>query len=163
MPLSYSDPLRFLPIPRPSNMEATLPSDPLASTPQGHQSLLGELTLIYLTLAYETDQELDEAEMEAITARIGEWISDTDQRDVNDIVQRAMTTYVQETEQRVYAEAVDAVGRAVPERQQQALLADLRCVAEADGEICDAQRRVIRDLARAWGLEIIEEGRNQGP
>lgn len=137
-------------------MEATLLSDSPTVTPQEHQSLLCELTLIYLTLAYETDQELGEDEMEAITARIGEWIPDADERDVDDIVHEAMTTYVQETEHRIYVEAVEAVGRAVPERQQQALLADLRYVAEVDGDICDTERRVIRDLARAWGLEAQE-------
>lgn len=142
-------------------MEATLPSDSGTAAPQERHSLLCELTLVYLALAYETDQELDEAEMEAITVRIGEWVPDTDERDVDDVVHRAMATYVQTTEQRVYVQAVEAVGQAVPERQQRALLTDLRCVAEADGDICDAQRRVIRDLAHAWQLDV-EEGCDHG-
>ena len=111
-----------------------------------------DLALIYLTLAYETDHDLDEEEVEAITAKISEWIPGVEDDDVLGVVREVMETYVQGPRRRVFAEAVDAVGEVVPQRQHEALLADLRYVAEADGVILDAERRMIRDLADAWGL-----------
>ena len=102
-------------------MRATLPPDTEAARSE-RSSLLNELTLIYLTLAYETDRGLDEAEIDAITTKVREWVPQTAERDVDDIVHEAMYTYVQSPDQRVFVEAVEAVGRSVPERQRKALL-----------------------------------------
>ena len=113
-----------------------------------------DLALIYLTLAYETDKDLDADEMDAITDKISEWIPGADDEDVLGVAREVMETYIQGPKRRVFSNAVDAVGEAVPEHQHEALLADLRYVAEADGTILDAERRMIRDLARAWGLPM---------
>ena len=115
-----------------------------------------DLALIYLTLAYETDKDLDEDEVDAITAKISEWIPGAENEDVLGVVREVMETYVQGPRRRVFAESVDAVGEVVPQHQHEALLADLRYVAEADGVILDAERRIIRDLADAWGLPAEE-------
>jgi uncharacterized tellurite resistance protein B-like protein len=115
-----------------------------------------DLALIYLTLAYETDKDLDEDEVDAITAKISEWIPGAENEDVLGVVREVMETYVQGPRRRVFAESVDAVGEVVPQHQHEALLADLRYVAEADGVILDAERRMIRDLADAWGLPAEE-------
>ena len=120
-----------------------------------------DLALIYLTLAFETDHDLDEDEVEAITAKISEWIPGAGEEDVLGVVQEVMETYVQGPKQRLFSDAVEAVGEAVPQHQHEALLADLRYVAEADGRILDAERRMIRDLARSWGLS--EEGLEERP
>lgn len=134
-------------------MRATLPSGSDVAPSPEHPSLLNELTLIYLTLAYETDRELDEAEMDAITDKVSEWMPDAAERSVDDVVREAMRTYVLEAKQRVFVEAVEAVGQSIPERQQKALLIDLRHVAEADGNVCEGERRLIRELARVWELD----------
>ena len=133
-------------------MRATLSPDTEAARSE-RSSLLNELTLIYLTLAYETDRELDEAEMDTITTKVRDWIPEAAERDVDDIVHEAMYTYVQSPDQRVFVEAVEAVGRSVPERQRKALLVDLRHVAEADGNMCDNEHRLIQELARVWELD----------
>jgi hypothetical protein len=132
-------------------MEATLSNDPAASF--SHPSFLRNLTLIYLALAYEADQDLGEAEFEAITTKIGEWVPDADDQDVAAIVREARTTYVQSPNRRIFPAAVEEVGRAVPESQQKSLLADLRHLAEVDSDVRDSERRIIRDLSRAWGLD----------
>jgi uncharacterized tellurite resistance protein B-like protein len=115
-----------------------------------------DLALIYLTLAYETDKDLDEDETEAITVKISEWIPGAESEDVLGVVREVMETYVQGPKRRIFNEAVAAVSDTVPEHQHEALLADLRYVAEADGKIIDSERRMIRDLARAWDLPMEE-------
>lgn len=117
-----------------------------------------DLALIYLTLAYETDEDLAADEMEAITAKISEWIPDAEEPDVQEVVREVMATYVQGAKQRLFSEAVEAVGEAVPDHQHEALLADLRYVAAADGKILDSERRMIRQLARAWNAPADAEG-----
>lgn len=134
-------------------MKATVPSRSVSVPAHERRSLLCELTLIYVSLVYEADQELDEDEMEAITATIREWVPEGADVDVVEIVHEAINTYVLKSQHRVLVEAVDTVGKAVPERQQEALLADLRRIAEADGTVCESERRMIRDLAHAWGLD----------
>lgn len=118
---------------------------------------LHDLALIYLTLAYETNEDLTSDEMSAITEKISEWIPGATDTDVLGVVRQVMSTYVQGPEQRVFAEAVEAVGEAVPAHQHDALLADLHYVAEADGVVLDAEKRMIRELADAWGLSPEEE------
>ena len=117
-----------------------------------------DLALIYLTLAYETDDDLAADEVDAITAKISEWIPGAGETDVLDVVHEVMNTYVQGPKRRVFSEAVRSVGEAVPEHQHEALLADLRYVAEADGTILDSERRMIRQLAQEWGLPAEEAG-----
>lgn len=118
-----------------------------------------DLALIYLTLAYETDKDLDEDEVDAITAKISEWIPDAGEEDVLEVVHEVMETYVQGAKQRIFSEAVRSVGEAVPDHQHEALLTDLRYVAEADGTILDSERRMIRQLAQMWDLPAEEAER----
>ncbi len=121
--------------------------------PREQWTALHDLALIYLTLAYETDQHLDAEEVNAITARISEWVPGATEPDILAVVREVLETYVQGPEERVFAAAVSAVGDAVPDRQHAALLEDLRSIALADGQLLDTERTLIEQLVDAWHIE----------
>ena len=115
---------------------------------------LHDLALIYLTLAYETDEDLAAEEVNAITEKISEWIPDATASDVLSVVRGVLDAYVQGPERRLLGDAIEAVAGAVPAHQHEALLADLRYVALADGRLMAEEKAMIDRLARAWDVEL---------
>lgn len=118
---------------------------------------LHDLALVYLTLAYETDENLSRGEADVITQKIGEWMPDADDAEVNAVVRDVLSAYVQGLDQEAYARAVASVGRAIPDHQHGALLGDLIAIAHADGKLLETEVQMIRDLAEAWGLNLSED------
>ena len=110
-----------------------------------------DLAYIYLTLAHETDSYLSSEELEAIQAKLSEWLPDVDDDEVLPVVKEALRLYVQNPERNVFEDAVESVKQAVPEHQRDAVLEDLRYVAGADEELLEQEQALIDDLAAAWG------------
>jgi uncharacterized tellurite resistance protein B-like protein len=111
-----------------------------------------DLALVYLSVAHRSDNDLSDAEIEAIVQKISEWMPNAGDKDVRRIVQDAMTAYVQGPDKRLLDDSVSAVGRVVPEHQRASILADLQFVADADGVLLDREREMIDALARTWGI-----------
>lgn len=111
------------------------------------------LALVYLALAYQSDKDLAEVEIEAIRKKISEWLPNALPADVSEVVDKALKKYAQGPEDVVTARAIDVVQKSVPMHQRSALLADLIFVAMADDVILVEERAIIESLARAWGIE----------
>lgn len=122
----------------------------------GEWTPLHDLALVYTTLAHSTDDDLSIDEVSAITEKLREWMPDAKEVDVLNVVQEAMQAYSQGPDKRVFAESVEAVRKFVPEHQRPALLADLRYVAEADGEMLEQERALIERLSKAWEVAAEE-------
>ncbi|MFW5972556.1 MAG: TerB family tellurite resistance protein [Bacteroidota bacterium] len=110
---------------------------------------LHDLALIYLTLAHSTDHDLTEEEVDAITARLAEWMPDESEADVLQVLRGAMSVYAQGPDKRALSESVESVRRYVPSHQHEALLQDLQSVASADGGISESERDLIGRLEEA--------------
>lgn len=113
-----------------------------------------DMALVYLTFAHSTDNDLSTHEVAAITEKMSEWLPDAKEVDVLNIVQAAIQVYAQGPDGRVFAESVEALKKFVPEHQRGALLADLRYVAEADGQVLEREHQMIARLAHAWNLSV---------
>lgn len=113
-------------------------------------SPLHDLALIYLHFAHRTDQDLDTKEVEAISRTLSEWAPGVEEDRVLNIVQSAMGAYVQGPDKRLFEESVESLRRSVPTHQRPSLLADLREIAYADGDVSDEERTMIERLAKAW-------------
>lgn len=113
-----------------------------------------DLAVVYLALAYDTDQVLSSTEIEAIMDKLHEWLPDADEATLLGVLREAMSAYAGSfaDEGRV-AQSVQAIQAVVPAHQRPALLDDLYHVASADGVVLDAERRWIAELANAWGLQ----------
>ncbi len=113
---------------------------------------LHDLVLIYVTLAHQTDQSLSREEIKAITEKIGEWLPNAGDDVVRRILHDAMRVY-QEEDTRTFDEAVEAVRTSVPLYQRNAILDDLRYIADADGVLLVEERVLIEKIAEAWGCD----------
>ncbi len=118
--------------------------------PADARTAIQALALIYLALAHAPDHHIADAELEAITRKIREWLPATPDVDVMTVVQEALRTYAREPGDLAHAVAV--VRQAVPTHQHPALLADLRYIACADGVMLVEERALIARLAEALGL-----------
>lgn len=122
-------------------------------TRTGDWTAVHDLALLYLMLA-DSDDDLSTREVTAITEKLNEWLPDAKEIDVLAIVQQAIQVYTEEPQHRPLADAVDAIGRFLPEHQRTALLADLHYVARADGVLLEREQFVIEQIARIWNLEL---------
>lgn len=111
-----------------------------------------DLALIYVTLAHSTDDDLSDSEVDAIVAKLHEWMPSATEKEVLHVVRDALTVYAQGRDQRSFTESVEALRDSVPSHQRGVLLEDLRDVAAADGGTSEGEERLIDRLARAWGL-----------
>lgn len=116
-----------------------------------------DLALVYLYLAHGTDKDIDDAEVDAIANKIGEWLPDADEEQVVSIVHEAMHAYVQGPDKRIFDDSIASLRKNVPTHQRTALLADLNYVADADGGISEAEQKLIDRLANAWNVELSKE------
>lgn len=113
-------------------------------------SPLHDLALIYVTLAHRPDNDLATEEIEAIARKLNEWVPDASEDDILMIVRDALSVYAQGRDARLFAESVESVRNRIPAHQRSALLADLRFIAEADGEVLAQEREIIEKLEQAW-------------
>ena len=114
---------------------------------------LHDLAFLYITLAHDTDDHLGGDELDAILKKLQEWLPDADEDSLMGVLRRALDAYVRNAADPDYfVRAVRSVGQSVPTHQREALLADLRYVAAADGIFRPAEQEMIREMARAWGM-----------
>lgn len=111
-----------------------------------------DLALIYVTLAHRTDDDLSTEEITAIAAKLNEWVPEAHEDEILQIVQDALSVYVQGPNKQMFNEAVASIRERVPTHQLTALLSDLKFVADADGHVLDEEKRIIAQLTRAWTM-----------
>lgn len=115
-----------------------------------------DLVLIFVTLAHRTDQTLSREEVDAITEKIGEWLPNADEETVRRVLHDVMRVY-QDEDGRTFDDAVAAFKAVVPSFQREAILDDLRYIANADGVLLVEERVMIEKLADAWDCDMPEE------
>jgi len=111
-----------------------------------------DLALIYVTMAHRSDNDLSDAELNAITLKIREWVPDAPEAEARRVVQDALEAYVQGPDKDVFVEAVASVRERIPQHQLPVLLEDLQFVARADGRILAEEKEIIGQLAKAWDV-----------
>lgn len=116
-----------------------------------------DLALIYLALAHQADAELSQAELDAITKKLGEWLPAALPSDVVIVVSEALHIYARGADPQLLRNAVERVKRNVPMHQRAAIVADLEYVARADQIVLVEEKAIIAELAAAWGVEHAAE------
>lgn len=111
-----------------------------------------DLALVYIALAYGTDHELTDAELESITARLLDWRPGFDLNEAQEVVLEAMSVYLEAAPGEV-ARSIQALRGNLTEEQRQRALQDIVGIAEADGIMLTSERGLISVLASAWGLK----------
>lgn len=112
-----------------------------------------DLALVYITLAHQTDQQLSDQELRMIKRRMSEWVPDADVTTLDTMLRTALDAYGRQTGGHTFANAVSTLRAVVPTHQQEAVLKDLRYIANADGVMLVEERVMIEALAEAWSMQ----------
>lgn len=116
-----------------------------------------DLALIYIALAYGTDYDLSDEEMDAIRralqARRGAGSVD----DVEQVVTEAMDVYLEDQSGNKVIRAMRTLSRDLSEESRRQALEDVVRVAEADGVLLSSERSLISTLSEIWSLKDVGE------
>jgi uncharacterized tellurite resistance protein B-like protein len=112
-----------------------------------------DLALIYIALAYGTDHELTEGEMEALTDALREWAVVPDDAHIQEIVMEAATAFLEGDAQAEVRRSIDHLADELSLEERRHALRDVMQVAEADGVVLEREQGLIHILADAWSLK----------
>ena len=112
-----------------------------------------DLALVYVALAYGTDNTLTDEEVESIIATLQNWGSDLTRDAVQEIVLEAMTIYLQENASIEVTRTIRRLSRELSEDERKKALEDVVRIAEADGVLLSSESSMITSLADIWGLK----------
>jgi uncharacterized tellurite resistance protein B-like protein len=113
-----------------------------------------DLALIYLALTHGADDDLDSAEVDAMSRKLREWQQDTFEVDrIRKIMQDVMLVYVGSSGEQMLEAAIASVADSMPKPTRIAILNDLADIATADGTVVMGEVDFIQQLARDWGVD----------
>ncbi len=116
-------------------------------------TVLHDLALLYLGLAHGADDELDPSETTEIEAKLRQWQPHKDPALIHHVLREATLSYMNEHGEKRLKEAVDVLGRQLPERLRIAILRDLEDIAQADRQVTEGEEHFINRVADLQGLE----------
>lgn len=125
-----------------------------------------DLGLVFLSLAYGTDQELNDYELATITDVLQAWRADFPPDEVQEVVMEAVTAYLENGTGREVVRAIEDLREQLSEEERRKALKDVMRIAEADGVLLSSERSLITTLADKWGIkadgiELLEQGTAQ--
>lgn len=112
-----------------------------------------DLALVYLSLAYGSDEELSDYELATITDVLQGWRTDFPPDEVQEVVMEAVTVYLEDNAHAEVVEAIEKLGDQLSEENRRRALADVVRIAEADGVLLSDERNLISTLAEQWGIK----------
>jgi uncharacterized tellurite resistance protein B-like protein len=115
------------------------------------------LALIYIALAYGTDHDLQEEEMDALTDALREWTVIPDDAHVQEVVMEAATAFLEGDARAEVRRSIDQLGDELSFVERRRALRDVMDIAEADGVLLEREQGLIHVLADAWSLKQLSE------
>ena len=116
-----------------------------------------DLALIYIALAYGTDHDLSEEEMEALTDALREWTVIPDSARVQEVVMEAATAFLEGDARAEVRRSIDDLSDELSLVERRRALRDVMRIAEADGVLLEREQGLIHVLADAWSLKQLSE------
>lgn len=116
-----------------------------------------DLALIFIALAYGTDHELSEDELDTLVEAVADWRPDWEQTSAREIVLEALTVFVERDADTELQRAVEELAQTLSEDELRQALEQVVHIAEADGIVLSAEQTLITDLGRAWSLKRLSE------
>lgn len=115
-----------------------------------------DLAVVYIALAYGTDHELTDDELEVLTEALQRW---TDQGDatVQDIIAEAAALFVEGDPEDEVQRAMRELRSALSPQERRQTVRNLIRIAEADGVLLEREQGFIHTLAEAWSLKQLSE------
>lgn len=118
---------------------------------------LHDIALVFLTLAYTTDANLSDEEVDAISVAIRKWRPQLTEHDVHEIVLEAASVFFESDAEKEFVQSVRALGEALKLEQRRELLEDVMRIAEADGVLLNSEQNLLSVLAGAWDIKATKD------
>jgi uncharacterized tellurite resistance protein B-like protein len=112
-----------------------------------------DLALVYVALAYGTDNSLSDEEVESMIGTLQKWDADLDRESVQEIVLEAMTIYLQDNASIEVTRTIRRLNQELSEDERKQALGDVVQIAEADGVLLSSESSLITSLAEIWGIK----------
>ena len=100
-----------------------------------------DLALLYIALAYGTDYELSDRELDTIKQTLQRWRSDFPPDEVKEVVMEAFTVYLEEGAAEEVARCMERLNETLDEDERRRALEGVVGIAEADGVMLTSERR----------------------
>ncbi len=124
-------------------------------------SMLHDLALLYLGLAYGADGVLSDAETREIAGKLREWQPDKDPKLIDHVLREATLSYMNGASDERLAEVVVSLKDLLDDDVRTAILADLNDIAQADGHVAATETRFVDQLAEMWDINNAGESNPQ--
>jgi serine/threonine protein kinase/uncharacterized tellurite resistance protein B-like protein len=123
------------------------------SVPDADARALAPIAHFFVAFAHGTDGVLTNEEMRTLADRLRRWAPQVGLHGVGNVLREAVSEYRQHSHDPHHIERLrTALAAQLPPASLMQLVADLREIAMADGDISDSEQRFLTDSARAFGL-----------
>ena len=126
------------------------------STRNNQWTLTHDLALLFVALAYGTDRDLADDEVDAITRSLEEWSSDQSRAAIREVIVEAMSVLIDDQKHAEVSRSIATLGEELSEEELSDVLAHVNRIAEADGILLQREEHLISTLAEAWSLRGLE-------
>jgi len=116
-----------------------------------------DMALIFLALAFSTDESLSDGEVDAISSSLKAWKPNATDHDVHEIVLEAASVFFESDPDEEIVQSVRSLGEAFNLEQRRQLLEDAMRLAEADGVLLNSEQNVLSILASVWDIKATKD------
>ncbi len=115
-----------------------------------------DLALIFIALAFGTDAELTDHEIDHVTDAISRWRPEAPEESVREIVLEALATFEHDSTGDEVVRAIETLADRLEVPSRKRALEDVMRIAEADGLLLTSERSLISVIAARWDLRSME-------
>lgn len=116
-----------------------------------------DLALVFLSLAYSTDADLSNEEVDAISDALKKWRPALSDHQVHEIVLESASVFFESDVEKDFVQSVRALGEALKVDQKREVLEDIVRIAEADGVLLNSEQNLLSILASAWDIKATKD------
>ncbi|HET6566795.1 MAG TPA: TerB family tellurite resistance protein [Rhodothermales bacterium] len=111
-----------------------------------------DLALIYVALAYGTDYELSDEELNTITSVLQGWCDECDREGVQEVVVEAMAVFTEDEPEREVVNSMQSLRQSLSRDERCRALEEIVRIARADGVLLRSEKSLIATLAAVWEI-----------
>ncbi|MBT8400887.1 MAG: TerB family tellurite resistance protein [Rhodothermia bacterium] len=112
-----------------------------------------DLALVYVALAYGTDSNLSDDELETTVQALCAWRPDLDEETMREVALEALAVFLDANSSDEVVAAIDRLRKSLSEEEREKALNDIVSIARADGIVIGRERTFISHVAGAWGVK----------
>jgi uncharacterized tellurite resistance protein B-like protein len=116
-----------------------------------------DLALIYIALAYGTDHDLSDDELNTITSALEEWADVPEESHIHEVVMEAVTAFLEGDSRAELRRSIEHLSAELSDDERRQALTDVIRIAEADGVLLEREQGLIHTVAEAWSLKRLSE------